>query len=116
MKAYEELSEERRLELQTEIIHHLWEQGTATIAKLAHQLKFTRSRLRAGMDDLSARHWVYQVWSSPKGPDLSVYCLTSRAAQKLQRLSEAHARYRLRKLWDALQREQRGLPSLSIKI
>lgn len=116
MNAAERLSEERRLELDAEIIHHLWEQGTATIAKLSDQLKFTRSRLRAEMDDLAARHWVYQLWPSPQGQDLSVYCLTSRAAQTLRRLSENHARYRLRKLWDALQREQRGLPAPTIEI
>ena len=116
MHASEQLSAERRLELDAEIIHHLWEQGTATITKLAEHLKFTHSRLRAEMDDLSARHWVYQLWPSPQGQDLSVYCLTTRAAQTLQRLSENHTRYRLRKFWDALQREQRGLPAPTIKI
>jgi predicted ArsR family transcriptional regulator len=116
MNASMSLSEERRLELDAEIIHHLWEQGPATIAKLSEQLKFTHSRLRSEMDDLSARHWIYLLWASPQGQDLSVYCLTSRAAQTLQRLSENHTRYRLRKFWDALQREQRGLPSPTIKI
>ena len=102
---------EQHLDLEAEIIHHLWEQGTTTIVKLANEWHLTRSRLRAGMDDLAQKRWVYQLWPSPQGQDLSVYCLTSRALERLRRLSDEHMRYRLRRFWDALQREQRGLPS-----
>ncbi len=111
MIAARRMTHEQRLDLEVEIIHHLWERGTATVAKLAHEWHLKRSPLRAGMDELAQKRWVYQLWPSPQGQDLSVYCLTSRALEKLRRLSEEHMRYRLRKFWDALQREKRGIPS-----
>ncbi|HED03643.1 MAG TPA: hypothetical protein ENI60_02610 [Candidatus Fraserbacteria bacterium] len=116
MKLAEADDEERQVELEVEIIQHLWEQGTTTIAKLAEEWQLSRSCLRAGIDKLAQRRWVYQLWPSPQGQDLSVYSLTSGAIQKLRQLSEGHARYRLKRLWDALQREQRGLPSPIVKL
>jgi predicted ArsR family transcriptional regulator len=106
------LSCEKRLDVEAEILRHLWYEGQATPRSLAGALQQTLPVLRDCLQDLTQRGLVFEFLLSPQSRDDSIYCLTRRAIRKIQKALQGYSRYRLRSFWEALRREQRLLRSI----
>lgn len=100
------LSFEERLDVQAEILRHLWYEGHATPARLAGVLGQSRPSLYEGLDELLNNGVIFQFLRSPKGRDVSVYCLTRKTRSRIEKLLQGYSRYRLKSVWNALKREQ----------
>jgi len=103
----EVLHPEQQLEIEAEILRHLWYEGQATPAVLCAMLNQSLSVMYYCLEDLVRRRCVYQFFLSPEGQDSSVYCLTRRAQRKLQEALRGYSRYKLKSFWDALKRDER---------
>lgn len=97
---------EERLDIEAEIVSHLWHEVQATPLTLAGVLRRPLPILLDCLDDLSGRGFVYQFLSSPEGRDRSIYCLTRAALKRIEWMLQGYSRYRLKSAWDVLRQER----------
>lgn len=100
------LSRDRRLDIQAEVLRHLWYEGKATPRVLARVLGRSLPALDECLDDLVRRGFIFQFIRSPQGHHASIYCLTQRTRRKIEKALADCSRYRLKSFWDNLMREQ----------
>jgi predicted ArsR family transcriptional regulator len=101
------LSREEQLNIEAEILRHLWYEGQATPLALSEALRRSLPILYECLEDLSRRGFIYQFWPAPQGRDLSVYRLTHQTQSVIQKELQGYSRYKLKSFWDALKREER---------
>ncbi len=99
------------LDVEAEILRHLWYEGKATPTALSEALGPERdlSLLHEGIEDLAARGLIFEFIMAPQAGEESIYCLTRRAHRRIQEALRGYNRYRLRGFWDALRYEQKLL-------
>lgn len=103
----ETIYDEEQLDIEAEILRHLWYEGHATPVVLAGMLNQSLPLMHHCLEELIRRRCVYLFFPSPDGRDTSIYCLTRRAHRKLHGSLKGYSRYKLKSFWDALRRDER---------
>jgi DNA-binding MarR family transcriptional regulator len=106
------LSEERE-RIKAEILHSLWQEGASSFHKLIKRLGIVNSIMCECLDDLIVRKWVYRLWESPIDEQATVFYLTERTRKIFRKAVADNPRYRMKRFWEALKREDGGLPKVS---
>ena len=93
------------LDIEAEILRQIWYEGKANPASLSIVLEQDPNIVHACLNDLIERACVYLFYESPDDEDLSIYCLTKRAHNRLQLALRGFGRYRLRSFWMSFNKE-----------
>lgn len=101
---------DRQLELEAQVLFHLWAEGAITFRRLVELLKARREAIRGAVASLSGKGYIYRLFEPLGKEDESIYYLTSRAYDCLTQLFQGDPRYYLKQLWYALKREETKLP------
>lgn len=101
---------DRRLELEAQVLFHLWAEGAVPFRRLAGLLNARREAALAAVASLSGKGYIYKLFEPPGREEESVYYLTSSAHDRLDRLFQGDPRYYLKQLWYALKQEETKLP------
>lgn len=101
---------DRRLELEAQVLFHLWAEGAITFRRLVELLKARREAALAAVASLAEKGYIYKLFEPPGKEDESIYYLTSSAYDCLAQLFQGDPRYYLKQLWYALKREETKLP------
>ncbi len=104
------LPAEERHRIEAEILHSLWQEGASNTHVLITRLGIIRPVLEECLDELIGKEWVYRHWESPDDERATVFYLTERARRVFRAALAGNPRYRMKTLWDALKREEAGLP------
>ncbi len=97
--------EDQQLDIEAEILRHIWYEGKATPHLLSGALHHNAAVIDLCLKDLIDRGCVYQFWLSPQGHDFSVYCLTKRVQRRLKEALKDFSRYKLKNFWLSFNRE-----------
>ena len=105
MKTIERLDLEQQLDIEAEILRHIWYEGKASPSNLSIELEQDPNIVCSCLDDLVTRACVYEFVEAPEDGDNSIYCLTKRAKLKLHDALKGFGRYKLKTFWMSFNRE-----------
>lgn len=108
------LPKEELLQLEAELLHSLWHDGAASVARLERRLGRPQADLAESLEDLMRKDYVYIHWPSLENPVHSVYYLTTRLRKKIAAMLKETPRHRMRVFWELLCREEEVLPPRDI--
>ncbi len=108
------LPKEELLQLEAELLHSLWHDGAASVARLERRLGRPQADLVESLEDLMRKDYVYIHWPSLEDPVRSVYYLTTRLRKKIASVLKDTPRHRMKVFWELLRREEEGLPNRDI--
>ncbi|MCR4404467.1 MAG: hypothetical protein NUW06_04195 [Candidatus Acetothermia bacterium] len=101
---------DRRLELEAQVLFHLWAEGATPFRRLMELLKVQQPAARAAVTSLARKRYIFKLFEPPDREDDSIYYLTSGAKERLAQLFQGDPRYYLKQLWYALKQEETKLP------
>jgi DNA-binding MarR family transcriptional regulator len=101
---------DRRLELEAQVLFHLWAEGATPLHRLLEILKVPQPAARAAVSSLAGKRYIYKLFEPPGNESSSIYYLTSSARDRLEQLFQGDPRYYLKQLWYTLKREETKLP------
>jgi DNA-binding MarR family transcriptional regulator len=105
---------DRRLELEAQVLFHLWAEGATPFRRLLELLKVQQPAAQAALVSLISKGYIYKLFDSPGDETGSIYYLTSSARDRLRKIFQGDPRYHLQQLWHALKREETKLPQLRL--
>ena len=97
-----------QLDLQADVLRQLWYAGHATPLALRDVLEQSLPQITDVLDELARRGFIFQFirGSTEQHPNDATYCLTRAARRRIETMLSRTTRYRLRRSWDALRREE----------
>lgn len=106
----------RRLNLEAEILFHLWSEGATPLYQLLEVLQASRPEARSAISNLADKRYIYKLFEPSESEVSSVYYLTTPAHDRLQKMFHGEPRYHLKQLWHCLKQEETaiGLPHLRL--
>ncbi len=104
----ESLTYEERLDVQADVLRQLWHAGHATPLGLSDVLQRSLPQIDRALDDLIAGGYVFPFIRGSQDDPASdpIYCLTRATRHHIEAMLARTTRYRLRRSWDALRREE----------
>lgn len=105
MQLTKSLDPDQKLDIEAEILRHLWYEGKANPNTLSIELEQDPNVIEVCLNDLVDRACVYRFFEIPEDDDHSIYCLTKRSHKRLQLALRGFGRYRLRSFWMSFTRE-----------